>query len=58
MSQVLKIETDYHADSVEWCPLEDLEHILACGLYQLNEKNNVREGSFSLFKWDNVRLAK
>jgi len=57
MSQLTKLDTDYHADSVEWCPSENLEQVLACGTYQLNEKKNVREGSLSIFNWENMKLS-
>ena len=30
-------DTNLHADSVEWCPLEGLQHIMLCGTYQLLE---------------------
>ncbi|XP_049752052.1 diphthine methyltransferase isoform X2 [Elephas maximus indicus] len=29
------VDTEYTADSVEWCPLEGYRHLLACGTYQL-----------------------
>ncbi|KAK3091025.1 hypothetical protein FSP39_016585 [Pinctada imbricata] len=31
------IDTEYSADSVEWCPLNGLKDILLCGTYQLQE---------------------
>uniref|UniRef100_A0A671EUA9 Uncharacterized protein n=1 Tax=Rhinolophus ferrumequinum TaxID=59479 RepID=A0A671EUA9_RHIFE len=30
-------DTEYTADSVEWCPLEGCRRLLACGTYQLRE---------------------
>ncbi|XP_031778013.1 diphthine methyltransferase [Nasonia vitripennis] len=32
-------DTEYSADSVEWCPAEDFQNIFACGTYQLTEKD-------------------
>lgn len=29
------VDTEFTADSVEWCPLEGRRHLLACGTYQL-----------------------
>ncbi|XP_036892800.1 diphthine methyltransferase, partial [Sturnira hondurensis] len=29
------VDTEYTADSVEWCPLEGCRRVLACGTYQL-----------------------
>ncbi|XP_075415848.1 diphthine methyltransferase isoform X1 [Tenrec ecaudatus] len=31
------VDTEYTADSVEWCPVEGSRHILACGTYQLQQ---------------------
>uniref|UniRef100_A0A8C4M1B9 Diphthine methyltransferase n=1 Tax=Equus asinus TaxID=9793 RepID=A0A8C4M1B9_EQUAS len=31
------VDTEYTADSVEWCPLEGCRHLLACGTYQLRK---------------------
>ncbi|KAM8933862.1 diphthine methyltransferase isoform 2-T2 [Pelodytes ibericus] len=31
------IDTEYSADAVEWCPLDDWTNILACGTYQLKK---------------------
>ncbi|XP_006863836.1 PREDICTED: diphthamide biosynthesis protein 7 [Chrysochloris asiatica] len=31
------VDTEYTADSVEWCPLEGYRHLLACGTYQLQK---------------------
>uniref|UniRef100_A0A8C3WKY6 Diphthine methyltransferase n=1 Tax=Catagonus wagneri TaxID=51154 RepID=A0A8C3WKY6_9CETA len=31
------VDTEYTADSVEWCPLEGCRHLLACGTYQLKK---------------------
>ncbi|XP_013412249.1 diphthine methyltransferase [Lingula anatina] len=38
------VDTEYSADSVEWCPIEDCEHVLVCGTYQLvDTENNDKE---------------
>lgn len=29
------VDTELTADSVEWCPVEGYQHLLACGTYQL-----------------------
>ncbi|XP_063287835.1 diphthine methyltransferase [Pelobates fuscus] len=34
------IDTEYSADSVEWCPLDGWSNILACGTYQLKKPEN------------------
>ncbi|KAM6170166.1 diphthine methyltransferase [Rhynchocyon petersi] len=31
------VDTEYTADSVEWCPLDGYKHLLACGTYQLQK---------------------
>lgn len=31
------VDTEYTADSVEWCPLEGRRHLLVCGTYQLRK---------------------
>ncbi|XP_005994517.1 diphthine methyltransferase [Latimeria chalumnae] len=31
------IDTEYSADAVEWCPVDDWENILVCGTYQLKK---------------------
>lgn len=68
MIQMLEIETlhtfdtEYSADSVEWCQLEAYQDIFAVGTYQLEEKdsavsaNNVRKGRIFLFNFDGETL--
>ena len=29
------VDTEYSADSVEWCPVPGFQHVLVCGTYQL-----------------------
>ncbi|XP_068631875.1 diphthine methyltransferase isoform X1 [Battus philenor] len=36
---VLRWNTEYSADSVEWCPLERHSNVLVCGTYQLDKKD-------------------
>ena len=30
-------DTEYSADSVEWCPVPGFQHVLICGTYQLSD---------------------
>lgn len=32
-----KWDTEFSADSVEWCPIAPYQHIFVCGTYQLME---------------------
>uniref|UniRef100_A0A8D2DSI0 Diphthine methyltransferase n=1 Tax=Sciurus vulgaris TaxID=55149 RepID=A0A8D2DSI0_SCIVU len=34
------VDTEFTADSVEWCPLEGYRHLLACGTYQLRRPDS------------------
>ena len=34
------VDTEYTADSVEWCPLEGCRHLLVCGTYQLQKPDD------------------
>ncbi len=52
MKKLIDVDTVLTADSVEWCPSSELEDILACGTYQLNQEENLRVGSLTLYKWD------
>lgn len=51
-------DTQYSADSVEWCPLEQHANCFVVGTYQLEEKddavssNNIRVGRIYLFNYD------
>ena len=40
-----KVDTEYSADSVEWCPLEGYQHVLIAGTYQL-QTSQVNKGNF------------
>ncbi|KAL0840927.1 hypothetical protein ABMA28_014723 [Loxostege sticticalis] len=35
----LRWGTGYSADSVEWCPVDPYRHVLVCGTYQLDKKD-------------------
>ena len=37
----------YSADSMEWCPVHPFRHVLVCGTYQLQKKD---EGKLILLK--------
>lgn len=50
-------DTEYSADSVEWCQQSDQQQIFAVGTYQLEEKeesnsSTVRKGRIYLFSFD------
>ncbi|XP_013199664.1 diphthine methyltransferase isoform X1 [Amyelois transitella] len=38
-----KWNTGYSADSVEWCPVVNYRHVLVCGTYQLEKKDEAAE---------------
>ncbi|CAK1595804.1 unnamed protein product [Parnassius mnemosyne] len=40
---ILRWDTGYSADSVEWCPLEPYRNFLVCGTYQLDKKNEEQQ---------------
>lgn len=42
-------DTQYNADSTEFCPINDHEY-LACGTYQLDEASKTRIGSVLLYE--------
>ena len=56
------LDTGYYADTVEWCPVEGCEELIACGTYQLLEQshrdtklasassNNTRVGNVQLYR--------
>ncbi|XP_049637940.1 diphthine methyltransferase [Suncus etruscus] len=37
------LDTEFTADSVEWCPLEGHRRLLACGTYQLRETEDAQD---------------
>lgn len=51
-------DTEYSADSVEWCPVDGCEDYFVVGTYQLEEKdedvssNNTRKGRIYLFEYN------
>ncbi|XP_067015071.2 diphthine methyltransferase [Anabrus simplex] len=40
-------DTEYSADSVEWCPVQPYHHIFVCGTYQLSQESELQENSSS-----------
>uniref|UniRef100_A0A1I8PQF6 methylated diphthine methylhydrolase n=2 Tax=Stomoxys calcitrans TaxID=35570 RepID=A0A1I8PQF6_STOCA len=56
------IDTEYSADSVEWCPHPDFKNLFVCGTYQLKESSEEnhdatmaachRKGRIYLYKFD------
>ncbi|XP_029330224.1 diphthine methyltransferase [Mus caroli] len=62
------VDTELTADSVEWCPVEGYQHLLACGTYQLQAPRDqpaldgsepqVRLGRLYLFSFSEHNTAK
>ncbi|KAI8124190.1 hypothetical protein FF38_08918 [Lucilia cuprina] len=58
------IDTEYSADSIEWCPHTDYNNYFVCGTYQLEENKETdsaaapppcrRKGRIYLYKFDRV----
>ncbi|XP_056394838.1 diphthine methyltransferase [Hyla sarda] len=47
-TQTLQVlDTEYSADAVEWCPLDDWGTVLACGTYQLKKPDSEVSGEVS-----------
>ena len=38
ITTLFTLDTEYTADSVEWCPVENYHNILLCGTYQLTDQ--------------------
>ncbi|XP_068105970.1 diphthine methyltransferase [Hyperolius riggenbachi] len=67
-AQTLQVtDTEYSADAVEWCPLDDCGTILACGTYQLKKPDSdnseepcddphLRLGRLYLYNYDPRKL--
>ena len=61
---VVTLETEFCADSVEWCPFHPYHNILAGGSYQLEEANGdesaKRIGQIQLYLFDSseAKLSK
>lgn len=51
-------DTIYPADSVEWCPLLEYNHVFVCGTYKLNEENQSKTGLIHLFILDDQNKIK
>lgn len=60
INTIHSFDTEYSADSIEWCHAEGFRDLFVLGTYQLEEKdadvsaNNVRKGRIYLFQYDNV----
>ncbi|KAJ6648648.1 Diphthine methyltransferase [Pseudolycoriella hygida] len=55
------LDTEYSADSVEWCPTENSQEYFVCGTYQLEDNKSEelvlptrRKGRIYLFKYDAI----
>ena len=53
--KVFEVDTVLTADTVEWCPRDNLHQVLAGGTYQLDEEAGVRRGQLSLYEWNQSR---
>ncbi|XP_045878946.1 diphthine methyltransferase [Meles meles] len=51
-------DTEYTADSVEWCPLEGRRHLLVCGTYQLRTPGDARRKSGLDYDEPQTRLGR
>ena len=49
---LVQIDTVLTADSVEWCPVDSVDQLLALGTYQLDETTRTRLGSLTLFSYN------
>ncbi|CAH6788653.1 diphthine methyltransferase [Phodopus roborovskii] len=68
MQALQAVDTEFTADSVEWCPVEGCEHLMACGTYQLRtpedqpaldvNKSQVRLGRLYLYSFNEDNTAK
>ncbi|XP_077980321.1 diphthine methyltransferase-like [Glandiceps talaboti] len=47
-----KQDTEYSADAVEWCPVENYKHVLVCGTYQLVDPDKVTEAETEVTEAD------
>lgn len=63
ISTLHTINTEYSADSVEWCPHYNFKNYFVCGTYQLEENQNEnlpvtspckRKGRIYLYKFDHI----
>lgn len=54
ITTLYKHDTEFSADSVEWCPHKPNQNFFVCGNYQLAEDESNEKGTFKLFikyKW-------
>lgn len=60
ISTLQTYDTEYSADSVEWCPHKPYQHLFVCGTYQLDQgesltsssSQTIRKGRILLFSYD------
>lgn len=54
MAKTLQVvDTEYSADSIEWCPHDGYQDVLLCGTYQLDQSKGSQvcyEGSNRLYR--------
>lgn len=46
---LVSYDTIYPADTVEWCPILEYNHVFVCGTYKLDEANKSKTGTINLF---------
>lgn len=51
-------DTIYPADTVEWCPIIEYNHVFVCGTYKLDEANKSKTGTINLFILDEQNKIK
>nr|XP_012375679.1 diphthine methyltransferase isoform X2 [Dasypus novemcinctus] len=51
------VDTEYTADSVEWCPLEGCRRLLACGTYQLRRAEEGKKSNYTLQRLSSLALG-
>lgn len=49
ITTLYKYDTQFSADSVEWCPHKPYQHFFVCGNYQLDEDEAIQKGIISKF---------
>lgn len=42
ITTLFKFDTEFSADSVEWCPHEPNLNVFVCGTYQLNKNGTIK----------------
>lgn len=51
-------DTNYPADSVEWCPILEHNNLFVCGTYKLDEASKSKMGTINLFAIDDQNKLK